>query len=363
MLAFAISWQQNVTMTELKAKDVESYLRRAPTHAIVLVYGPDRGLVSERASHIANQSGVALDDPFSAIRLDASEIESDPPRLADEAATISMFGGKRLIWVKGTAGPKYLSAVASLCENPPQNALVLIEAGELKKESAFRKAAEKSPSAVTLPCYADEGRGVETLIDEMLTQNKLSINLDARQWLKARLGGDRLASRSELEKLALYTSGQSKITLDDVQQSGGDVSSLSIDAVIEAVMTGNAAAADTAFSKVITGKQPSALVLSALIRQLQTLIAMRESVERDGKSISTLVATVRPPLFGPRKDFLERALNNWPLESIGRALARLQTATLDARRKSTLEDEIIRFALLGLAGEAKRASSAIWRAN
>ena len=348
-------------MTELKAKDVEAYLRRAPAHAIVLVYGPDRGLVFERASHIAKQSGVALDDPFSAIRLDGTEIDADPPRLADEAATISMFGGKRLIWVKGTGGPKFVSAVASLCENPPQDALVLIEAGELKKDAALRKAAEKSPNAVTLPCYADEGRGVETLIDEMLNQHKLSIDLDARQWLKARLGGDRLATRSELEKLALYVRGQGKVTLADVQQSGGDVSALSVDAVIEAVMTGNASAADAAFSKLVTGKQPSALVLSALIRQLQTLLPMRESMERDGKSISTLISTMRPPLFGPRKDVMERALGNWSLDSIGRALERLQYATLEARRKSALEDEIIRFALLGLASEAKRAAGSNWR--
>lgn len=350
-------------MTELKAKDVESYLRRAPTHAIVLVYGPDRGLVSERGNHIAKQSGVSLDDPFAAVRLDATEIDADPPRLADEAATISMFGGKRLIWVKGSGGPKFVSAVTSLCENPPQDALVLIEAGELKKDSALRKAVEKAQSAVTIPCYPDEGRGVETLIDEMLNQHRLSIDIEARQWLKARLGGDRLASRSELEKLALYAKGQKKITLEDARESAGDVSALSIDAVIEAVLTGNAAAVDAAFSKLVTGKQPSALVLSALIRQLQTLLPMRESIERDNKSISTLVGAMRPPLFGPRKDFMERALSNWPLDNIARALERLANATLEARKKSALEDEIIRFTLLGLAGEAKRASASNWRAS
>ena len=309
-----------------------------------------------RASHIAKQSGVALSDPFSAIRLDATDIDADPPRLADEANTISMFGGKRLIWIKGTGGAKYVSAVASLCDNPPQDCLVLIEAGELKKDSTLRKAAEKASSAVTMPCYPDEGRGVETLIDEMLNQHKLKIDMDARQWLKSRLGGDRLASRSELEKLALFARGQSTITLDDARHSAGDVSALSLDAVIEAVMVGNAAAADTAFSKLVTGKQPSALVLPALVRQFQSLLPLRESVENHNKSIEALVSAMRPPLFGPRKTMMEQALANWPLDSITRALARLATTILEARQKSALEDEIIRFALLGLAGEAKRAS-------
>lgn len=350
-------------MTELKAKDVESYLRRAPTHTIVLVYGPDRGLVSERSSHIAKQSGVALDDPFSTIRLDAADIDADPPRLADEAATISMFGGKRLIWIKGAGGPKFVSAVTSLCENPPQDALVLVEAGELKKDSALRKAAEKSVAAVTLPCYADEGRGIETLIDDMLSKSRMSIDLDARQWLKARLGGDRLASRSELEKLALYTKGQASISLEDARQSAGDVSALSVDAVIEAVMGGNAAAADAAFAKLVTGKQPTFLVLSALIRQFQNLLYMREAIERENKSIAHLLTAMRPPLFGSRKTMMEQSLANWTVESCSKALDRVGQTILDSRKMSGLEDEIIRLAVLALAAEAKRAAGSNWRQN
>jgi DNA polymerase III delta subunit len=104
-------------------------------------------------------------------------------------------------------------------------------------------------------------------------------------------------------------------------------------------------------------------VLAALIRQMQMLLPLRESIERENKSISTLVAAMRPPLFGPRKTFIEQALSNWPLDSIARALDRLANATLEARKKSALEDEIIRFAILGLAGEAKRASSSNWRSN
>jgi DNA polymerase III subunit delta len=341
-------------MTELKARDVDAYLRRPPAHAIVLVYGPDRGLVSERANAIAAQSKVALDDPFSTVRLDAAEIENDPPRLADEANTISMFGGRRLIWIKGTGGQKFNSAVATLCDNPPTDTLVLIEAGDLKKDSALRKAAEKAASAVTLPCYADEGRGLESLIDEVMQAHSLRVDIDARQFLKMRLGGDRLASRGELEKLALYARGQGSVSLEDAMQSIGDVSASTIDAVVEAVIAGDLAATDTAFAKLAAGKQPVSLVLAALIRQLQALSHMREAIELSGKSIGDVVAAARPPLWGARRTMVELGLARWPLAFIARSLARLADVTLEARRRATLEDEIIRQALLGLTSEARR---------
>jgi len=63
-------------MTEKKAHEVDGWLGRPdPRMAIVLIYGPDRGLVAERARLFVSKSGIATDDPFSLVRIDASEIE------------------------------------------------------------------------------------------------------------------------------------------------------------------------------------------------------------------------------------------------------------------------------------------------
>jgi DNA polymerase III subunit delta len=345
-------------MAELKAREVEAYVRRGPKHAIVLIYGPDRGLVSETATALAKASGVPLDDPFSAIRLDAADVESDPPRLADEARTMSMFGGGRLVWVRGSGGQKFASAIADLCANPPPDCLVLVEAGELRKDSALRRTAEKAASAVTLPCYADEGRGIDTLIDEVMGASGKTLELDARHWLRARLGADRLASRGELEKLVLFAGAVRTITLADVQASVGDVSGQSVDLVVEAVLTGSIDKLDAEFSKLAATKTPAFLAAAALIRQLQTLVPLREMVERDNKRASELVAGLKPPIYGSRRDALEQALSGWSLDRIGRAQERLADAILQSRRNAALEDAVIRHNLLALAVEARRAGAA-----
>ena len=97
-------------MAQKKAHEVDGWLAR-PDAAIkiVLLYGPDRGLVSERAKLFAGKTGLPPDDPFSVVRLDASEVEQQPGRLIDEARTVPMFSDRRLVWVRNAGTGKALS--------------------------------------------------------------------------------------------------------------------------------------------------------------------------------------------------------------------------------------------------------------
>ncbi|MEM1318058.1 MAG: DNA polymerase III subunit delta, partial [Pseudomonadota bacterium] len=155
-------------MAQLKAAEADRRIaameKSVPEHALYLIYGPDHGLTFERASRIAKASGADLDDAFSTVRLDADDAASDPSRLADEAHTVSMFGEKRLIWVRGTTRKKLLKAVEPLLSLPPQDAIVIIETGDLKKTTALRSRIEKSPHALAIPCYADGNAAISQIV-------------------------------------------------------------------------------------------------------------------------------------------------------------------------------------------------------
>src|SRR6188474_3358841 len=173
-------------MTEKKAHEVDGWLGRPdPRMAIVLIYGPDRGLVAERARLFVSKSGIATDDPFSLVRIDAADIERDPGRLMDEAGTVSMFSARRLIWVRDAGAHKgFADAVKALAATPLADAIVLIEAGDLRKGIALRTAVEGAKTAVALPCYADDGRSIDAVIDDAMQKAGVSMGLEARQALK-----------------------------------------------------------------------------------------------------------------------------------------------------------------------------------
>ncbi|CAN7230072.1 DNA polymerase III subunit delta [Phyllobacterium sp. LjRoot231] len=345
-------------MAQKKAHEVDSFLRRLDrAYPIVLLYGPDKGLVSERAGLFIKLTGLAKDDPFAVIRLDADDVNAEPGRLSDEANTISMFGGERLIWVRNATGQKGLAdAVAYLAKSPPADTFILIEAGDLKKGAGLRSTVEQSASAMALPCYNDDGRGIDSTIDDMLAKNQLQIALDARNLLKESLGGDRLATRAELEKICLYAHGRDRISINDVREIIGDVSATSYETIVDAMMVGNIVDFTHAFDRVIGTGSSSFLVLSAAIRQFQSLQTLRYGMENDGKNASSAVMAARPPIFFARKKVMETALQCWTTQSCARAIERLQRTVLESRRNAALAVPIIRQSMIALVAEAARAA-------
>lgn len=346
-------------MAQKKAHEVDAWLAR-PEKAVrvVLVYGPDRGLVSERARTFAVRTGLPLDDPFSVVKLDAGELDQDPGRLIDEARMVAMFASERLIWVRNAGAQKGVAeAVKELVARPSADAVILIEAGDLKKGAVLRTAVESGAQAMALPCYADEARGIDHLIDDMLGKAGLSITLEARQALKNVLGGDRLASRGEIEKLALFCHGGSRIELEDVKASTGDVSALSFDNAIDAVLEGDLAALDTAFSRMTASGTAPAVLLGSVMRQFHALQFLRGAMDK-GASAASAVASARPPVFFSRRKTMERALMAWSQDASARAAERLQAAVLQTRRKPELAHSAARQVLLALAVESARQARA-----
>ncbi|WP_274626888.1 DNA polymerase III subunit delta [Arvimicrobium flavum] len=344
-------------MAQKKSHEVDAWLARSrPEASIVLCYGPDRGLVSERAERFAKSTGLPLDDPFVVVKLDASTLEKDPGRLLDEAHAVAMFAAQRLIWIRGAGADRRLADdVKALIARPAADAVVLIEAGDLKKGAALRSVVEGGASSMALPCYADEGRDLDRLIDEELGNAGLSIGLDARRVLRDSLGGDRRATRSELHKLVLYMAGRTQIERSDVECTVSDVSASSVDEVIDAALAGDMPRADAALSRALSAQGATFQVLSALMRQVQALHLMRGAVDA-GVSPGSVVASARPPIFFSRRQLIERALGSWPTSRSERTLTRLQALVLATRKRPELAAPAIRQAVLGITAESSAAA-------
>ena len=92
---------------KLPAARIAAFLQR-PDQAIraVLLYGPDIGLVRERADVLARTVCPDLRDPFRVADLSGAALAADPARLADEAAQMSLIGDSERIPQVRTDGPR-----------------------------------------------------------------------------------------------------------------------------------------------------------------------------------------------------------------------------------------------------------------
>lgn len=343
-------------MTEIKSHEFEGFLQRAPrSGGIFLIYGPDRGLVSERAGQLARMTGVPLDDAFSVLRTTASDLVGQPGRLLDEMNAIGLFGGDRLVWLKDAGNEKPLiEAIDILDKEPPRGCSLIIEAGDLKKGAGLRKAVEGSRVAIAIPCYADDTRALSTLIDTELEAAGLRIVPAARQRLMESIGGDRLASRNEVRKLALYCHGRNVVEEEDVMAAIGDASAISVDDAVDAILKGDNGAFLSAMQKIMSSKTPVFLVLQACLRQFQLLELMRAEMDEKRTNASQVIATLGRQLHFRRKPVVEQALRKWSLPALRRETARLQSAILQSRQRSSLEGTIALQTLLSTVLQSAR---------
>jgi DNA polymerase-3 subunit delta len=337
----------------LRGKEIDAFLARPDSgRPIILLYGPDAGLVRERAEALLASAVDDPNDPFSLVKLDGDELSAEPSRLVDEALTIPLFGGRRAIRVR--AGSRsFASGVDALADSPLKDCRVVIEAGELRPESPLRKACERAKTAVAIGCYPDTERDLARLIDDELRISSLRIAPDARGALVSLLGGDRQASRNELKKLALYSHGRGEVTLDDVMAVVSDASELKVDPIVDGAFAGRPELVETEFAKaMIAGTYPG-IIISAAQRQAAWLHKSALALA-EGTPVSTLLEGGFPRLHFSRKANVETALRNFSPARLASIIDQLAVAALDMRKQAPLAAVIAQRALLSIAVNAKR---------
>jgi DNA polymerase-3 subunit delta len=341
-------------MVALPRSDYDSFVEDPdPRYPVVLIYGPNRGLVSERIETLLkNVRGKSADD-FTVVTLDGDALASDPGKLSDEARTIGLFGDKRILHVRA-GGRSFVEGLKPLLEDPTRETLIAIEAGDLAKNAPVRAACEAAKSAAVIPCYDDDARTIGALIDSSALRAGISMDRDAKEALVSLVGSDRLSTRAEIEKLIFYVGDAKKITLVDVRAVVADASGLAIDDVLDAAAAGDSKAALRALTAARAEGTSPASILNAAIRHLSSLHRMSLQIEAGEDAESVLK---RNRVFWRRMDDHKRALRRFGSRTIESVLISLGEAELQSRRSSALADVIAERAILSLAERGKRKSA------
>lgn len=340
-------------MVAINSRDIETYLAKPnPAHAIILVFGADVGLVRERADALIAAAVDDVNDPFSMVRLDGDDLAADPARLVDEAMTVPLFGGRRAIRVRA-GGRSFASGVEVLLNEPPKDCRIVIEAGELRRDAPMRVMCEKAKTAAVIQCYADGARDLARLIDDELRLAKLRIAPEARETLTELLGGDRMASRSELRKLTLYAHGKDEITLDDIAAVVTDASSLALDPIIDNAFAGEPADLEAAYAKAIAaGTNPNSIMFAAG-RWASQLHKARLAMD-EGASAESASGRMYPKPHFSREKLVAQALRNQAAERLSQSIVQIGEATLELRRRPQLAEAIAQRVLMSIAVNARR---------
>jgi len=334
---------------KIDARRLAGFLRDPGTCRVVLLHGDDGGLIRDRAEALVRAVAGSLDDPF----LIADLSRESAADLAAEAASLPLTGGRRVVRLR-EAGDAQAPAVKAILDGKAP-ALVVLEAGALAGRSKLRALVEAAPDAAAIACYPVEGAALEATIRAMLGELGVTIQSDAIAWLAGQLGADRLTTRRELEKLALYAGPGGRIDLDAAMACVGDFAGLSLDDAVFAATEGDVAMADRALEVAMGEGANPVQVLRATLMHLQRLQRARAAMD-DGVSAEEAMRALRPPVFFRRTGAFRRALTQWNRTALEAAAQAMSDAERQCKRTGAPDATLCRAALLTLARRSRRLS-------
>ena len=339
---------------KLQPKAIDGFLR-SPDRKVraVLLYGPDSGLVRDRAQTLGKTVVPDLSDPFRVAEFLGRAIADDPARLADEAAAISFTGGRRLIRVRDAEDNATAAFAAFLESPPPGDSLVVVESGDLSARSKLRLLFEGDDAAAAIPCYVEEEASLGRVIADILQGHGLTADPDVLSFLAANLVGDRMVARGEAEKLALYMGSEKRVRLEDAQACIGDSAALSMDEPVWAAAEGDFTTLDRSLARLFAEGTSPVPILRGAQRHFQRLQLLTAQVAA-GKSPEAAVESLRPPVFFKLKTRLVRQARHWSPNHVRQALERLVDAEADCKRTNMPDETLCARVLFQLASLGAR---------
>jgi DNA polymerase-3 subunit delta len=272
-----------------------------------LFHGPDEAQSRALAARLLEGIGATK------FLMPAGSIKSDPASLADEAGAMSLFGGKRLIWIE-PAGDDIAEGVTSLLEAPVGESLVVAIAGTLRKTSALLKIAESSTAALAFASYVPEGQDAERMVIDVGRRFGLKIGSAVAARLADSSANDQAIVAQELQKLALYidASPQAPKELDHgaIDAVGADNAEGDFQRLADLALAGEIGELADELARLPAGGSEAIPVVRSLQRRLMMLAPARARVER-GERIDAVMTSLGKALFWKDKSKIGRMLDKW----------------------------------------------------
>ncbi|USI74292.1 DNA polymerase III subunit delta [Sphingomonas morindae] len=305
----------------------------APDPAVrcYLLYGPDESGSRALGAALA----TALGSEAERIDVTGAQLKADPALLADEAASNSLFGGRRFIRVEA-AGEESVAAVEALLEAPAAGNPVLLIAGALKKDARLVKLLDAARNALVFASYAPEEADLARLAVALAREAGLAIDADLARRMVDACASDRAILASEILKLALYLDAAP----DRPREAGhADLDAIGVDAgeadtsrLLDALFAGEARLLDRELSRAAAEGQDGIPLVRAALRRLLPMAQARAEMEA-GAAPKAAVEKAARFLHWRDKDALALALPRWSPPRIAAAIERF--AALERTLKSS----------------------------
>lgn len=323
-----------------------------PDIRLFLLYGPD----DSGSQALVGRLERAMGSEAERIDLDAATLKSDPARLADEAASLSLFGGAR--WIRLTlTNDDTLPAIQGLLEAEQAGNPVVALGGALKNTSKILKLALDHKAAMACASYVPEGRDAENLAAAIAREKGLRLASDLARRIAELTGGDRTLMAIEIEKLCLYLDADPERPVDATHEAVDALAAQApeedIAALVNAVMGGDVPTLLRELRLLVQLGTSEGSMLWPLLRRAHLLAAIRAEFDQNG-NLDGAMASAGKAVFWKDKAAVQSQVRLWTAQGIARVIHRLAEAERLSRSSRNAGPILVEHELLVIARQAAK---------
>ena len=333
---------------KLPANKARTYFDAPETGRMgILIYGSDAMRVAlKRQTLVKALIGPNGEEEMRLSRISASELRTDPTLLNDAIKSQSFFSGPRVALLEG-ASDSIIKIISDAVEEwKLGDAQIVIIAGQLRAASRLRKLFEAHSNAYAAAIYVTPPtqEEIHAQLKKAGFENFSSEALQALTALSRTIEPGDL--QQTIEKLALYKiNDTTPVMVQDIDACAPLSQEAGLDNILNCVAEGRSEEIGPIMERLVSqGTYPTTLCISAT-RHFKALF----TIASDPAGIGAL----RPPIYGTRRDRLQRQATNWGVAKAKLALQMLTDIDLNLRSArqnapgvALLERVMIRLAMM-----------------
>ena len=321
----------------IKSYEVKKNTQNFLKYNLCLLYGENFGLKKDIREFI-KITIKQEDDNVEILSLYEDEILNDDKNFYNLIYSGSLFSNKKIITIH-EASDKIVKKINDIYDNNPKNVFIIIFSEILEKKSKLRNFFEKNKNTICIPCYQDNEKNLEIILQNEIKKNNISLSREAINLIIEKANSDRLNLKNEIEKIKSFSLNKKKLELDEIKfliNFSGDYKS---DILINECLCGNISQYKKIVSEIYIGTINQILLLRILSNKTQRLLNLKEK-ESETKDLDNLINSSKPPIFWKEKPLIKKQLSIWNLKDLKKIIDQINSTELQCKKNPQIAKAI-----------------------
>jgi len=321
----------------IKSYEIKKYKKDLLKNNCFLLYGENTGLKKDIKKFIINEVKKS-DGDVEILSLYENEIINDENIFFDLVYSGSLFSKKKIITVY-EATDKVLKKIIDSYENISKDIFLILFSEILDKKSKLRNLFDKEKELISVACYLDNDRDLETIAQLELKKNNIALSRECINLIIEKSNADRNNLRNEIEKIISYSYNKKKISIEEIKSLinfSGDYKS---DILVNECLSGNLIQYKKIVSELYANTINQILLLRILSNKIHRLLRIKENGEGT-KNLDVLINTCKPPIFWKEKPIVKKQLSIWRIEELNKIILGINDTEFLCKKNPQISNSI-----------------------